>query len=240
LWDIIEKKLLAKNVHSIDTRWALFSQLFMVFLDKRGFLKKYTLHKWSKQLIKPSKASKKRFSKVLKKEGNLKTFFKRLHFQTKGTIKSIYDKEGKLLQDENCIANYANKYLITVMNAEYSEEALIEHNHPKNYKEFKMFSVEDIQKKLLSLADKGPQDGGINFLNAEMLAVAANTSAIILYSLFVQSYQQSKLPEDWRHTLIDLRHKDGDIKRIENYRPIGKVCAASKVIYLYKILFYLN
>ena len=51
-----------------------------------------------------------------------------------------------------------------------------------------------------------------------------------LHHLFVQCFNQSYLPEEWRiHKIVPI-HKSGDKSSVRNYRPISLLCCVSKVL----------
>ena len=51
-----------------------------------------------------------------------------------------------------------------------------------------------------------------------------------LHHLFVQCFNQSYLPEEWRiHKIVPI-HKSGDKSSVRNYCPISLLCCVSKVL----------
>jgi len=125
------------------------------------------------------------------------------------------------------IAEYANKYLVSVMNPPIEA---VRKNRPNTYRKFNLTR----QMVLETLQNPKPTSlhtTGVALITAEMLQITAEASSEVLYQIFKRSLRTEQLPDDWRHTLITLKHKDGERTAIENYRPIGITCAPSKVTF---------
>ena len=73
----------------------------------------------------------------------------------------------------------------------------------------------------------GPDGIQSKFLNKSAVQIASGLTLV-----FQASIKQSKLPEDWRHTLITPIYKPGkkDRGKAENYRPVSLTSVACKVL----------
>lgn len=125
------------------------------------------------------------------------------------------------------IAEYANNFLVSVMNDPVEAE---QKNWPNTSKPFEL-TEQIVYDAIISLNPRSLHSSGILLMTPEMLQKTAKASSKVLYLLYKMSMEQQKVPSDWRHTLITLKHKDDRLDRIENYRPIGITCAPSKVIH---------
>jgi len=140
-------------------------------------------------------------------------------------IDQIEGYDGRSICYPYEIAEYANRYLVSVMN----EQTEAQQKHcPNTYSQFQL------TRKMVFQLLQNPKPSslyttGTTLMTAEMMKVTAGASSKVLYEIFKRSLESAQLPEDWLHTLINLKHKDGDREAIENYRPIGITCAPSKV-----------
>ena len=55
-------------------------------------------------------------------------------------------------------------------------------------------------------------------------------------ALFNNIYNTKTIPEQWRVSKIIPVHKKGFKSKIENYRPVANLCAASKIIRIILVL----
>jgi hypothetical protein len=51
-----------------------------------------------------------------------------------------------------------------------------------------------------------------------------------MYQLVRQIWEQERIPEEWKETIIDPIHKTGDRDRYENYRGIALGNTAYKIL----------
>jgi hypothetical protein len=121
------------------------------------------------------------------------------------------------------IAAIANEYFISRMNLDF---IVREKRTPHTYKEF-VLSVDQVEDAIMNL--KSPNASGILLMSGKMLQITLEASATVLYYIYKRSIAQGVVPMDWRYTVVALKHKDGATDHIENYRPIGTTCVASKV-----------
>jgi hypothetical protein len=126
--------------------------------------------------------------------------------------------------DPAIVANIANDYLVSKMNDKFKTPS-----HARHYRSFKPFVL--TQSKVEKAIDnlKSVPASGMLVMTSEMLKLTKKASALILYHIFKRSMSEGKLPDDWRHTLVRLKHKDGARDQLANYRPIGITCVPSKV-----------
>ena len=91
----------------------------------------------------------------------------------------------------------------------------------------------DVYDALVSL---DPQKSmGIDGIGPKLLKHCALALHRPLHHLFLLTFSQNQLPEEWRTHLITPIHKCGDKSNVKNYRPISLLCSISKV--LEKVIF---
>ena len=71
---------------------------------------------------------------------------------------------------------------------------------------------------------------GPDKIQARVLKEAAGELAPALTLIFNCSYQQGKIPDDWRHAIVSPIYKSGknDRSKPVNYRPISLTCHCCK------------
>ena len=137
----------------------------------------------------------------------------------------VNENSGKCIFNAGKIAEFANEFLVSVMNDQVEAE---QKNRPNTSKRFKL-TVQMVYDAIMNQKQSTLRSSGILLMTTEMLQKTADASSEVLFLLYQMSLLQGKVPQDWRHTLITLKHKDDRLDRIENYRPIGITCAPSKV-----------
>jgi hypothetical protein len=144
----------------------------------------------------------------------------------RGIQKLCVDKKtGRCIFNAQKIAEFANDFLVSVMNDPVDAE---QKNCPNTFKRFEL-SEKIVYDTIMSQKPSTLRSSGILMMTPEMLQKTADASAKMLHLLFKMSLEQGKVPHDWRHTLIALKHKDDRLDMIDNYRPIGITCAPAKV-----------
>lgn len=128
------------------------------------------------------------------------------------------------------VAKIANDFLISKMNVKVKTT-----EQSKPFRAFKRFELtESIVEEAIASLNSVPSSGML-LMTIEMLQLTKKASALILYHIFKRSFDETRIPDDWRHTLVKMKHKDGPREQISNYRPIGITCVPSKVKYILKV-----
>ena len=90
------------------------------------------------------------------------------------------------------------------------------------------FSAEGVKKQLLKI--KIDKAGGPDLIPARILREAASELAVVLSSLFQQSYDSGTLPYAWQLANIWAIFKKGRKADPKNYRPVSLTFLTSKVM----------
>ncbi len=83
--------------------------------------------------------------------------------------------------------------------------------------------------KLLSNL-KPHKASGPDSISARLLKEIAHQLAPVLNLLFQNSIDQGTLPDDWKHTIINLIFKKGERSKASNYRPISLTSIVCKSV----------
>jgi hypothetical protein len=133
------------------------------------------------------------------------------------------------------MAQIANDFLVSKLNPKV--ETLHQSRYVSSFLPFEL-NASKVEEVIASL--KSVPASGMLMMTSEMLHLTNKASARILYLIFKRSINEGKVPDDWRHTLVKLKHKDGAKDNIANYRPIGITCVPSKVThYSFQIIYFL-
>ena len=72
--------------------------------------------------------------------------------------------------------------------------------------------------------------GGPDDISARLLKTVANEINPLLTCLFNLSLRSGEVPTIWKQANVIPVPKDGNVHRVENYRPISLLCTVSKVL----------
>ena len=64
----------------------------------------------------------------------------------------------------------------------------------------------------------------------DLIKYRGNKLLNIIYELVRQIWEEERIPEEWKETIIVPTHKRGDRERCENYREIALGNAAYKIL----------
>lgn len=137
----------------------------------------------------------------------------------------VDENTGRCIFNAAKIAEFTNDFLVSVMNDPVD---VVQKNWPNTSKPFEL-TEQIVYETILNQKASTLRSSGILLMTPEMLQKTADASVQVLFLLYKMSLEQGKVPRDWRHTLITLKHKDERLDRIKNYRPIGITCAPAKV-----------
>lgn len=90
--------------------------------------------------------------------------------------------------------------------------------------EINLSEIEKLLKSLDLSKAAGPDD-----LPAILITKCATELSIPLAILFHRSIKEGVVPRKWKSAFISPIHKSGPKDRVENYRPISKLCLVAKV-----------
>ena len=131
----------------------------------------------------------------------------------------VMDKTGQVLTNQADQLNRWKEYFEELLNRPSPDEPpdilLTETPHRINTDRP---STQEIRKAILQLKNgKVPGPDGIP---PEAIKADTETSVDCLYRLFVKSWVEEKIPEDWRHGHLSKLPKKGNLKDCKNWRDI--------------------
>ena len=89
-------------------------------------------------------------------------------------------------------------------------------------------TIEDVKEAIRNL--KNNKAAGTNGIHLELIKYEGNKLLNRMYELVRQIWEEERLPEEWKETIIVPIHKRGDRERCENYRGIALGNAAYKIL----------
>jgi len=93
--------------------------------------------------------------------------------------------------------------------------------------EVEELTIEDVKKAIRNL--KNYKAAGTDGMHSELIKYRGDKLLNRMYELVRQIWEEERIPERWRETIIFLIHKRGDRNRCENYRGIAVGNAAYKI-----------
>jgi len=130
----------------------------------------------------------------------------------KGESRNMEEYFDKLLNTEE------PRELIKKGNKEISEvEVVVEE-----------LTIEDVKEAIRNL--KNNKAAGTDGIHPELIKYRRNKLLNRMYDLVRQMWEEERIPEEWKETIIVPLHKRGDRDRCDNYRGIALGNAAYKIL----------
>lgn len=101
-------------------------------------------------------------------------------------------------------------------------------NVNREFFNFKPISVSEVHKALRDIDPK--KSAGTDNLDPFLLKVAADIIAEPIAHIFNLSLLSNSIPKSWKAAYVLPLHKGGDPSELNNYRPISKLSALSKIL----------
>ena len=141
-------------------------------------------------------------------------------------IKQIKDKNGKVLTRDEEIKNRWREYYNKLLNEENPRS--VRGNGTANDRAVQNISRREV-RRALSKMKKGKAVGP-DGIPVEVWRCLGEEGIDILWDLFNKIYQQEKIPDSWRNSLLIPIYKDkGDIQDCANYRGIKLMAHTMKM-----------
>ena len=93
--------------------------------------------------------------------------------------------------------------------------------------EVEELTIEDVKKAIRNL--KNNKVAGTDGIHLELIKYGGNKLLNRMYELVTQIWEEERIPEEWKKTIIVPIHKRGDRDRCENYRGTALGNAAYKI-----------
>ena len=77
---------------------------------------------------------------------------------------------------------------------------------------------------------KNNKAAGTNRIHPELIKYGGNKLLNRMYELVRQIWEEGRIPEEWKETILVPIHKRGDRDRCDNYRGIALENAAYKIL----------
>jgi len=120
------------------------------------------------------------------------------------------------------------EYFDKLLNIEEPRELIKKVNKEICAVEVEELAIEHVKKAIRNL--KNNKAAGTDAIHLELIKYGGNKLLNRMYELVRQIWEEERLPEEWKETIIVPIHKRGDRDRCENYRGIALGNAAYKIL----------
>jgi len=134
---------------------------------------------------------------------------------------TIRNKKGELAMNTKEKADMWKEYFAKLLNTEPRE--LIKKGN-KEISDVEELTIEDVNKAISNL--KNNKAAGTDGIHLELIKYGGNKLLNRMYELVRQIWEEERISEEWKETIIVPIHKRGDRDRCENYRGIAMGNAA--------------
>jgi hypothetical protein len=136
-------------------------------------------------------------------------------------------KRGMAMNNTKERAEIWNEYFEKLLNAEEPKESLKIGNREITEVDVEVLTIEDVKKAMRDL--KNNKAAGTDGIHPE-LKYRGNKLLNRIYYLVRQIWEEERIPEEWKDTIIVSIYKKGVRDMCENYRGIGIGNAAYKIL----------
>jgi len=119
-------------------------------------------------------------------------------------------------------------YFVKLLNTEEPKELIKIGNRETNKAELEELAIQDVKKAMRNI--KNDKAAGTDGIHPELIKYGGNKLLIRMYELVRQIWEEERIPEEWKETIIVPIYKKGDRDSCENYRGITLGKAAYKVL----------
>jgi len=140
----------------------------------------------------------------------------------------IRSKKGELAVNTNEKAEIWKEYFDKLLNTEEPRELNKKGNKEISEVEVEVLTTEDVKKTIRNL--KNNKAAGTDGIHLELIKYRGNKLLNRMYELVRQIWEEERIPEEWKETIIVPIHKRGDRDRCENCRGVALGNAAYKIL----------
>jgi len=120
------------------------------------------------------------------------------------------------------------EYFDKLLNTEEPKELIKVGNREINEAEAGALTIEDVKKAMRSL--RNYKATGTDGIHTELIKCRGNKLLNIIYELVRQIWEEERMPEEWKETIIVPIDRKGIRDRCENYRGIALGNSAYKIV----------
>ena len=134
----------------------------------------------------------------------------------------IRNKKQELAMETKERAEIWKEYIDKLWNTEESKELIKVGNREINEVEVEELTIGDVKKEIRNLKNlKNNKSSGTDGIHAELIKYGGNILLNGIYELVRQIWEEERIPEEWKETIIVPIYKKGDRDKCENYRGIA-------------------
>lgn len=152
-----------------------------------------------------------------------KTFKKQINIGKK-EMTSLKDRTGRIITNRESILEEIEKYYTDMYTSRVEPNEEQKEESKKTIQNVGSEDIPEITEEEIMLAlktIKNNKAAGPDGILPEMLKEGGPNLHTELRQLFNRCLEQGRIPQDWLETEVILIHKKGDIKNLDNYRPIS-------------------
>jgi len=142
----------------------------------------------------------------------------------------IRNKKGELVMNTKEKAEIWKEYFDKILNTEEPRELIKKGNKEIGEVEVEVeeLTTEYVKKVIRNL--KNNKAAGTDGIHPELIKYGGDKLLNRMYEVVRQIWEEERIPEEWKETIIVPIHKRGDRDRCENYRGIALGNAAYKIL----------
>ena len=149
-------------------------------------------------------------------------------FKARTGISDLALEDGEVVSSDTRKAEVLNTFFSSVFVEEKTPPPEIDEFVVDSYIEEPLITESAIRKKLVELnRTKSP---GLWRSPSSCACRTVRSFDWTIADLFLSTIAKSELPEDWKEARVTALFKEGDKKKVENYRPVSLTCIACKVL----------
>ncbi|XP_061704212.1 uncharacterized protein LOC133515657 [Cydia pomonella] len=167
-------------------------------------------------------------------QANIKFFWKSIRLARGNTqnseLNSIKDKNGRLVNEEECILKRWKEYFESLFDREEANTPISDLNESIEYvsENEDSISMDEIVKALKGM--KSGKAAGYDKVSVEMLKAGQGIVATQMYRLFNMCFRTGQVPRDWcKAVIVPLYKGKGSQLDCKNYRGISLLSVVGKL-----------
>jgi len=121
---------------------------------------------------------------------------------------AIRNKKGELLMNKKEKAEIWKEHFDKLLNTEDPKELIKTGNKETSEVEVEEITIEDVEKAIRSLRNN--KAAGTDRIHSELIKYGGNKLLSRIYDLVRQVWEEERIPEEWKETIVVPIHKRGD------------------------------